>query len=166
MYGQFGISFNMFIKKLLVFAAAAVFALIPCCTGGREPAGSALLYVRVLEGFTGEPVTGAAVTVPEAGLTCLTGTDGMTDGMPVPVIPDAEYEALLPSGTGRATVLVTAPGFTPCLLLYARTEPNEARTVELLLFPDDGSLPVFTMVESPDNDWCLRLAQKYAPQAE
>lgn len=148
----------MIVKKLTVFALIAAMAALLGC-GGRARFGS--MRVRVLDGFSDLPIEGAVVIVPETGGSYITDARGSTEEMLLPVEADEVYERLLPSGIGRATLLVTAPGYTPCLLLYARVLPGVCREPEILLFPDDGSLPVFTMTESPDEDWCRRFAEKY-----
>ena len=153
----------MCVKKLLFFVFVAAFTAVFCsCAAVPAPKSTARVRVRAVDGFTESPVAGACVTIPEAGFACFTGTKGETEPISVPVIPDAAYESLLRSDSGRITIIVTAPGYTPCLLLYARVVPGGERSIELLLFPNDGSLPVFTMVEAPDDEWCRRLTEKFA----
>ena len=101
------------------------------------------------------------VTVPETGERFYTGFTGCTEPMSMPVIPDGEYEKLLPSGSGRISLIVTAEGYTPYLLLYARVKPGEARNIEILLFPDDGTLGVFTVIEAPPSEWAEELVSRY-----
>ena len=140
----------------------AFFALLSACArpeeGGRE---RGFIRVSVREGFTDRPIAGACVNIPEADARFFTDENGLTELIPVPVIPDPEYEKLLPSGVGRATLLVTAEGMTPYLLLCARITPNAERTVGILLFPADGTLPVFTVIEAPGEEWCESFAEKF-----
>lgn len=119
------------------------------------------IIVTVRDGFTNEPIEGAKVTVPEAGITALTGPDGSTEEITLPVFLDTEYEKLLPSHAGRVSVLASAEGKTPYLLLYARVHEGKTRKINVLLFPDDGSMKVFTVCEAPDMEWCEKLAEKY-----
>lgn len=149
----------MFVKKLAVFAVLACAVLLICGCGGEKAYGQ--MRVRVLDGFTDRPIEGASVTVPETGGRYHTCADGRTEAFSLPVIRDAEYDRLLPSDEGRATLLVTAEGYTPYLLLYARVKEGVCRELDVLLFPADGSLPVFTVIEAPDGSWCERLAEKY-----
>ncbi|MBQ2517986.1 MAG: hypothetical protein II536_04080 [Clostridia bacterium] len=153
----------MLIKKalfvcVLLFAALAVSG----CAGKPPGAQNANMIVCVRDGFTDEPITGARVVIPEAGVEALTGPDGKTEVLRLPVIRDAEYEKLLPSNEGRVTVLVYAEGMTPYLLLYARVRENELRQPEVLMFPADGSMEVFPVCEAPDMSWCEGLAKMFS----
>ena len=94
----------------------------------------------------------------------MTGLDGSTCEMLLPVIPDSEYDKLLPSDSGRISFIVNAKGYTPYLLLYARVSPDETRQIDVLLFPDDGTLPVFTVIEAPEEEWCRELAERYCAE--
>ena len=136
-----------------------LFLPLASCAKGA-PCGR--LTVRVLDGFTERPIEGARVTVPEAGVSLLTDACGETESMRVPVISDGEYDRLLPSPSGRATLIVTAPGYTPYLLLYARIAPESGRRIDALLFPADGSMDVFPVIEAPDEGWCGELVRKFA----
>ena len=151
----------MKINMLIFLTLLPVLALLPGC--GERDAYTGSVRVRVLDGLDSTPIEGACVTVPETGERFLSRGDGRTDEMLLPVIPDAEYDALLPAECGRITLLVTAEGYTPYLLLYARVRPNEARRIDVLMFPDDGTLPVFTVIEAPDADWCGEFAERFMP---
>ncbi|MBO4847706.1 MAG: hypothetical protein J5586_00950 [Clostridia bacterium] len=149
---------------MLIPALAALLCAVPASCRAPEnaadPTGS--VTVSVADGFTDAPIPGARVCVPETGGVFYTGADGATCEIRLPVIPDGEYEKLLPSGIGRATVVVTAEGYTPCLLLYVRIEPGVSRgPIPVLLFPDDGTLKTFSITESPPDWWTDALAEKY-----
>ena len=148
----------MFVKKLSILPLLLTMLLLPAC---RKTPVCGSVTVRVLDGFSDTPIEGAVVTVPETGARSVTGFGGCTEPMQLPVIPDGEYEKLLPSGSGRISLIVTAEGYTPYLLLYARVTPNEARSIEVLLFPADGTLPVFTVIEAPPQEWAEELVNKY-----
>lgn len=145
----------------------AFLLLFSACSKAKEPAP---LYggmrVLVTDGMSFLPIEGACVTVPETGESFITGADGLTPLLKLPVIPDSEYDALLPCPCGRVTLIASAEGFTPYLLLYARVFPDEERRVELLLFPDDGTLKTFTVIEAPPNEWSDKLAEKFAGRSE
>ena len=154
-------------KKILIWIVlTCVPAVFFGCAGiksaASHSAGCGILRVRVLDGFTDEPIEGASVTVPELGRSFPTGADGLTEGIETPVIPDGEYDRLLPSASGRATLIVRAEGYTPCLLLYVRVTPGLTRAPTVRMFPADGSLPVFTTIEAPDEEWCRALVDKYS----
>lgn len=150
------------LKKYLLLIAALV--LFSGCAAEKTECGA--LTVRVSDGFSGTPVEGAVISVPEAGATAVTDVSGIAAMDGLPVIGDSEYDRLLENPEGRITLLVTKEGYTPYLLLYARLTPGRRREVEILLFPDDGSLPVFTVIEAPDGSWCRELAEKYGGTAD
>ena len=148
----------MLVKKLCLIWVFLLAAPLFAC---GSSAGYGEVTVRVCDGYTDLPIVGACVTVPETGASFTTSPDGRTGAMLLPVIPDAEYEHILPSGTGRVTLIVTAEGFTPCLMLYVRVSSGMSREISVLLFPADGSLSVFPLIEAPDEDWCLGVVEKY-----
>lgn len=141
------------------FFVIAAAVLLCSCTGGQADE-RCFVRVRVLDGMSASPICGAGVTVPEAGVSMLSDADGLTGTFAVPVIPDSEYDRLLPCPMGRATLIVTAEGFTPYLLLYMRTEANASREIEVLLFQGDGTLPVFSVIEAPPAEWAKMLIEK------
>ena len=143
-------------KFLLMLALMLAFT---GCSSRRTEFGE--MRVRVLDGLTDTPVRGAAITVPETGERLETDENGMTSYFSLPVIGDSEYDKLLENPDGRATLLVTKDGFTPYLLLYARVTAGCRRTCEILLFPDDGTLEVFTVIEAPSPEWARELASRY-----
>jgi hypothetical protein len=152
----------MFIKKAvlalaLLFAALEISGCMRCAEDKKF--GERIVCVR--DGFTDEPIRGALVVIPEAGIETVTGPDGGTTVLRLPIIPDAEYEKLLPANEGRVTVLVYADGKTPYLLLYARVREGELRKPQVLMFPSDGSMEVFPVCEAPGMSWCEELARMY-----
>lgn len=147
-------------RAVFLIAAACLLMFFAGCAG--TPAVGAV-RVRALDGYSGRPLEGACVTVPETGGRFTTDATGLTELMTLPVIKDSEYEELLPCPSGRITLLVSADGYTPYLLLYARVREGETRTIDALLFPADGSLDVFTVIEAPDESWCEQLMLKNLP---
>lgn len=149
----------MLLKKSSVFASALLILAVFCSCRVHE---EGVFRVHVADGFTDVPICGAEVVIPETGERFLTGENGATEEIRIPVIPDREYDSLLKNREGRATVIVYAEGYVPYILLYARVRAGERREPSILLFPADGSLPVFTVIEAPDEEWCERLAKEYA----
>lgn len=141
-------------KKILTFILFLSF-LSGCVP---SPAVSSAT-LRVYDGMTGRPVPYAEVVVPETGDRFITDEHGRTEKMSLPVIPDAEYDGLCPNPEGRITFIVFAEGYTPYLLLYART--GKDRVIDVLLFPDDGTLPVFTVIEAPSQEWAAELIGRF-----
>ena len=145
------------LKKFLLILA--VFVLFTDCSGKRTEYGSA--QINVIDAMTDAPIAGAKVTVPETGESFFTDENGYTDRMRLPVVPDTEYGRLLEDGAGRITFIVRADGYTPFVLLYARIAPGCDRTIDVMLFDDDGTLPVFTIIEAPPAEWSEELMNKY-----
>lgn len=138
-----------------------VFVFLSGCA--RAPQRRCEMRLRVLDGITDTPIEGARVVVPETGECFYTDTSGLTPKMDLPVIPDPEYDELLPASEGRITFIVYAEGFTPYLLLYARTGRTRA-PITALMFPDDGSLSVFTVMEAPPQEWAEELTDRWREQ--
>ena len=158
----------MFMKKLLIFVGVCIAAAVCGCVSGTvSPAAvdaTGLMRVRVVDGMTDEPIRGAEVVLPEAGILCRTGADGMTGLMTVPCVPDERHASLCGTEDGRTTVIVYADGYVPYLLLYAMVEPGREReTPTAYMFPDDGSLPVFAVIEAPPMEWAAAVAERYRP---
>ncbi|MCR5808439.1 MAG: carboxypeptidase-like regulatory domain-containing protein [Clostridiales bacterium] len=155
-------------KKTAAFAMLACFiCLFPACGKGtradKNESPVCVMRLCVRDGPADEPIYGACVVVPETGERFYTDENGLTPKMELPVIPDENLSGILPSRGGRITFIVYAEGYTPYLLLYARTFPGVRDTPTALLFPDDGTLPVFTVIEAPDEGWCRELAEKFRP---
>lgn len=148
------------IKK--IFAILAIIILFCSCSGvpSSSVAPCCHMRLRVLDGMTDAPISGAEVVVPETGDRFITDENGSTVEMELPILPDTEYDKLLPSSEGRITFIVYAEGYVPLLLLYVRTRQNR-RTIDALMFNDDGTLPVFTIIEAPPAEWSRELIEKY-----
>lgn len=156
----------MYIKKRLMLLLITVLSCFVGACGDADgdassPPPLASMRVTVKEGTSDLPIEGARVKVLETGEAYVTDARGSTEVMELPMTPDEQYERLLPSGTGRVTLLVTAEGMTPCLLLYVRVKAGELRGIETLLFPADGTLKVFSMVEAPETGWCEGILDKF-----
>ncbi|MBO4384835.1 MAG: hypothetical protein J5854_05400 [Clostridia bacterium] len=151
-------------KFVFSFALAVMLSVLPSCAEIKPEYGTVRL--RVVDGMTDSPIEGAIVKVAETGESFVTDESGMTGSMELPVIGDSEYDRLLPNDEGRLTFLVLAEGMTPYLLLYARVTPGCRRTVDILMFPDDGSLPVFTVIEAPSAGWSKALKEKLTGQPD
>lgn len=141
---------------------SALLCLCVCsCTGGDEEC--AYVRVRVLDALTEQPVREARVVFAETEEFSYTDASGNTRLMRVPFLPDPQYEALLPSGKGRVTLIAYGEGYLPYVLSYLRVSPGEVRDdITLYMFRDDGSIPVFSIIEGPDEDWAAALAEKFS----
>lgn len=150
-----------------------LFAIIAALTAWRlwaadraadaEPTGT--LTVRVVDGMTLLPLSGASVIIPEADTRAVTGRDGATEPLAVPVRPDARFETVQAMPWGEVTVLVYASGYYPYALFHCNVREGLDRDgPSIYLFPDDGSLAEpFAVIESPDPAWVQSLLERYAP---
>lgn len=156
-----------------IMTLAALILLCGCadykgvaCIGGAEGSGlpEGRMRVRVLDGITDKPIPGASVVIPEADIRCRTDERGLTTVMELPCTVDEGLSSLLPYDEGRVTLLVYADGYIPYLLLYCRVLPGmERQTPTIYMWPDDGSLPVFEVIEAPPLEWAAGLAEKFKP---
>lgn len=118
------------------------------------------ICIAVYDGFTLEPIENAKVVIPEIDKTLYTGTDGKTDIITVPVLPDEHYNELKKQEYGRITVLVYADGYLPYGLFFAHVYPDTTRSPNIWLFEDDGGEP-FVIIESPNPVWANEIIERY-----
>lgn len=156
-----------FLLKNIVFSVICALACLLVCACGGAPEASAHISIRALDAFTERPISGARVVIAETEETVYTDETGRTRPIRVPVLPDAQYEALLESGKGRITVIAYSAGYLPYVISYLRVTPGETREdITVYMFKDDGSIPVFSIIEGPDMDWAAELARKYEQAAD
>ena len=163
----------MEMKTLLIIVISSLTMCCGCaresgreCVCGTENTGlpNGFMRVRVLDGSDDTPIEGACVVVPEADLICVTDARGLTETMELPCVVDAALDALCPYDEGRVTLIVYADGYIPYLLLYCRVLPGQEReTPTVYMWPDDGSLPVFEVIEAPPLEWAAELVKMYEP---
>lgn len=121
----------------------------------------------VKDGMTGAAVADAVVIVPEADGQYVTGADGCTKAIRVPIVPDARFDGILQKPWGEATVLVYADGYLPYALFYLQIPPGETRSgPEILLFREEDapSAQPFSIVEGPNRAWVEALIEQYQPK--
>ncbi len=150
------------LKNVVFLMMSVLLCLFACaCAGGDEEC--AYVRIRVLDAFTEQPICGAKVVFAETEEFSYTDASGSTQLMRVPFLLDPQYEALLPSGKGRITLIAYSGGYLPYVLSYMRVSPGEVRDdITLYMFKDDGSIPVFSIIEGPDEDWAAGLAEKFS----
>lgn len=151
-------------KKFAVGIILVSLLFVSCTPNAVEVGPSEVGYIRVqvLDGASSLPLYGAQVVIPEISGRFFTDRYGYTECITVPIIPDDRYDAMLPANEGRVTLIVSAEGMTTCLLLYVRVKPDEEREpIPVLMFPDDGTLEVFTMIEAPSEEWSRAFVDLY-----
>ncbi len=183
-------SLLIFVKKMLAAAMCAVIAASLCgCTGVRGLGGgnidgvsstdgadggqfesgvSAVGYggigLAISDGFTGKPIKNACAVIAETNARGYSDENGCVLFSHLPVLPDRQYDELYPSDVGRVTLIIYAEGYVTYLLLYVRIRADYTReNVEILMFEDDGSIPVFQIIEAPQLDWAAGLVDRFRP---
>ena len=143
-------------------ALLSLAALIVTCIFilGKRTGG---LNVRVLDGRTDAPISGAEVVIPETGKRYTTDEKGRTGTIPVPIARDTRFDGICKKDWGEATLMIYHPGYYPYALLYVQLEAGKTRMgPDIYLFPEDGSMDApFLVIESPDSGWAARLIEKY-----
>lgn len=154
----------MNVNRLLNFVKLSGLAALLLFLAGCQSPMHGGMSLTVVDGMTDTPLVGASVVVPEAGVTAVTDEYGSAVLSNLPVIFDEQYDALSPAGSGRVTLIVYADGYVPYVLLYARVFPDRTREgMVILMFRDDGSIPVFSIAETPPLEWAAGIAEMYRP---
>jgi hypothetical protein len=128
----------------------------------------AKLTLKVVEGYTETPITGAKVVILETGKVYETDENGDTDVIDVPVIRDTRFDGLIPKPWGEVSLIVYKDGFLPYALFYLQVIGGETRKgVKILLFENNstGSSEPFSIIEGPNRLWVDELVKKYAPKS-
>ena len=159
-------------KSLLKKTLCTVLALVcTTCYGCAKdaaqtlPQGSFLVQVTDLE--TGEPIPGAAVCVPQTGMTYLTDEAGSTGTIEAPVQVDARFSAVYPQTWGEVTLLIYAKGYIPCALFHVMIWPDQVRQgPNITLAKEDGSMGMqpYIIVEAPQRVWVQGLLERFEPE--
>ncbi len=127
----------------------------------------AKLTLKVVEGYTETPITGAKVVILETGKVYETDENGDTQVIEVPVIRDARFDGLIPKPWGEVSLIVYKDGFLPYALFYLQVTGGETRKgVKILLFENNstGSTEPFSIIEGPNRLWVDELVKKYRPK--
>lgn len=143
------------------FAARAIYKPVP------KAAAKGSLKIEVVDGFTDLPIEGASVIIPEINKSFITGEDGRTPLITVPVLTDSRYDETLKQGWGGISVLVYCQGYIDYALFYAHvTQGEERAAVKIYLFQEGstGSSQPFSIIEGPDRQWVKEILDKYRPQ--
>ncbi len=149
-------------KKYIVVSICGLAVLVALLFIGKAIVGSMVkdfgqVCIRVEDGWTGKPIEGARVVIPESGIIVYTQDDGRTDVLSIEVINNSAIGN--PKQTwGDATILIYHEDYIDYALFHFRVLPGEVRDPTLLIFPKDpsGNEP-FTLVEAPDQGWVGQL---------
>lgn len=124
--------------------------------------------ITVVDAYSLQPVEGATLVFPDAGISVKTDPAGRVQVFGLPIQRHSQQNRLLPQTHGECTLLVYKEGYIPYALFYVQVSPGRVRNgPTVYLFPQyDGAPEVVTIVESPTYDWAKALAEKYRPKAE
>jgi hypothetical protein len=120
----------------------------------------------VVDGFSEEPLAGAVVVIPETGQRFVTGEDGATALIQVPIIEDQHFKDIAPKPWGEVTLIVYKEGYIDYVLFYTHVWENQTREgPKILLFPQPEGEPAepFPIVEGPHRLWVNKLVDKFRP---
>lgn len=127
---------------------------------------TAYLSVKVVEGYSEVPLTGAQVVVVETNEVYTTDESGLTPVIAVPATRDMRYDEILPKPWAEVSLIIYKDGYIPYALFYLQVMEGETREgVKILLFEEgsaDTSEP-FSIIEGPNRTWVDALVEKYRP---
>lgn len=122
--------------------------------------------ITVVDAYSLQPVEGAVLVFPDAGLSTTTDQAGRAQVFGLPIQRHSQQNRLLRQVNGECTLLVYKAGYIPYALFYVQVPPGRVRNgPTVYLFPQyDGAPEVVTIVESPAYDWAKALMEQYRPQ--
>ena len=129
-------------------------------------ADTAYFSVKVVEGYSEAPLSGAQVVIIGTGESYETGSDGMTPVIAVPAVRDTRYDEVLPKPWAEVSLIVYKDGYIPYALFYLQVMEGETREgVKILLFEEGASTSSepFSIIEGPNRTWVDALVEKYRP---
>lgn len=129
-------------------------------------ADTAYFSVKVVEGYSETPLSGAQVVVVETDQVYTTDANGMTTVIAVPATRDTRYDEILPKPWAEVTLIIYKDGYIPYALFYLQVMEGETREgVKILLFEEGASdsTEPFSIIEGPNRAWVDELVEKYRP---
>lgn len=122
--------------------------------------------VTVVDAYSLQPVEGATLVFPDAGVSVATDQAGRAQVFGLPIERHPQQNRLLAQTHGECTLLVYKAGYIPYALFYVQVTPGRVRNgPTVYLFPQyEGAPEVVTIVESPTYEWAKALVEKYRPQ--
>jgi len=117
---------------------------------------------EVIDGRTGLPIENAVIVIPETGEQYQTHSNGKTDVIRIPYVPESDFDDIYPKAWGEVTLLAYAEGYAPYALFYLQLTENTLREgPTVMLFP--GEQDPFSIIEGPPDKWVSALIEKYRP---
>ena len=131
------------------------------------PTPSGSLVARVLDVRNLSPIEGAVVVVPETGERYVTGTDGRTPVITVPLIKDVRFDKVSPKPWGEISLIAYKQGYLPYAVFYLQIHENQRRNgpnLYLIRPEDTAAKGAISIIEGPAQDWVQAIVEKYAPK--
>lgn len=159
---------NLFKYVLAFICLAAIVGLSLWVGGDSQPVSlfghRGSMQIEIADGQTEEPIAGATIVIPETKGTYVTGENGKTDVIALPLLEDDRFDKILTKPWGEVTLIIYKEGYTPYVLFYAQVWENQSRAgPKLYIFKDDGSSDPFSVIEGPQRLWVNELVEKYQP---
>ena len=121
---------------------------------------------QVVDGFSEEPIEGASVVIPETGQQFITGQDGMTAIIKVPIKEDVHFAEISPKPWSEITLIIYKEGYVEYVLFHTHVWEDQTRQgPRIMLFPqvEGEKHEPFSVVEGPHRLWVKELVEKYRP---
>ncbi len=133
-----------------------------CANKEQKTTETGMVSFTVIDGFSGLPLEGVRIVIPECEKELFTDSSGKTEKTEVAVIKNEH--AAMKQDFGTFSVLGYKDGYNEYALFYAMIKNGQDRNIKLYMFMTDTPLssgrPLAT-IESPDKDWVDELVEKY-----
>ena len=149
-------------KTILVLIMCTVLMLTACGQGEQNVSGYGEVYFTAIDGFSGMPIEGVRIVIPEGEQEAFTDSGGKTVKLTVPIAKGDSN--CLTQEFGTFSVLGYKEGYNEYALFFAQINEGQQRNIKIYMFRKDSPLssgtPLST-IESPDKDWVSELVEKY-----
>ena len=149
-------------KFISIVLFCTVLFFTGCDKNNENVSGFGEVFFTVIDGFSGMPIEGVKIIVPEANSEVYTDSTGKSAKIAVPVLKGNSN--CVTKDFGTFTVLGYKEGYNEYALFFANIIEEQQRHVKMYMFKTDtplsSGMPLAT-VESPDKDWVLQLVNEY-----
>ena len=149
-------------KKIIVLILCVLFIFTGCSSSKIKTEKTGNVSFTAIDGFSGLPIEGVKIVLPENNCELITDTDGRTKKAEVKVVENLNYT--VNQNYGTFTVLAYKEGYNDYALFFAQIKSEQDRNIKLYMFLKDTPLssgtPLAT-VESPDKEWVNKIVEKY-----
>lgn len=144
---------------LIILMCAAVICVFAVCFRSYGH-----MHIRVVDAYTLIPIEGAQVIIPDTGSKLISDNTGSCIFTGIPLHKNHLHQRILQQDCGECTIIALYDGYRPTVILNARVEKGRMRNgPTMYMFPNElDDTNVAVIVESPDEEWIMRLVEKYA----